>query len=565
MKRVSRRVATGASILALGGLIVGGGVVVANAGTDGPAQNLLTGHDWQHFAGAAVTSAGVHVTPLNRVIVAQDGTGGQPNPAVNLRGPSLNAGGDFRVSATLQGVGDKGASLRLYGQLPVIYDEWRQERPSVQIGVRGGKLQVAIWNGASDKPAVNTAYGSGLTGTVTIGVEHKGSVLTFLAGGKAVGTQDDRHVFASHRVWFGADAEAGGPGWTLSALTAQALNGSQLSVQDAPAPAQGTPPADSLRSLAAKGSRPILMGTAIASGPLFGDAAYRKLAGQQYSMITPENDMKPQFVHPQPGVYAFSEADALVDFARANGMKVHAHTLVWHEALPAWMRASMSADARRKVMLDHIDNVAGHFKGRVAEWDVINEPMSDDDPDYTNGNKGLRPSLWYKAMGEQYIDVALRETRKVDPTAKLFINEYGIEQSGARWDAFYALVKRLKQRGVPLDGVGFQNHEYEAGDRSPVAQFRDHVQKIAALGLQVRVSEMDVLADAGTQAKEFSDKLGVCRQSPACTSFSTWGFTDRYGSTADTGRYPLSPGDALPFGTSLQPKPAYKAMQKALS
>src|SRR3954466_1119746 len=116
MKRVSRRGAVGATILTLGGLTVGGGVVVANAGTDGPAQNLLAGHDWQHFSGATAVSGGVHISPLNRLIVKQDGTGGQPNPPVNLRGPRVDAGGDFRVSATLQGVGTKAASLRLYGQ-----------------------------------------------------------------------------------------------------------------------------------------------------------------------------------------------------------------------------------------------------------------------------------------------------------------------------------------------------------------------------------------------------------------------------------------------------------------
>ena len=348
---------------------------------------------------------------------------------------------------------------------------------------------------------------------------------------------------------------------TLTALSARSLGAGVVTVQDSAPLGQGAPPADSLRTLGG----PLAMGSALTATQVMSDSTYRRVAAQQYSMVTPENDLKPQFVQPQKGVFTFEDGDTLVDFAQANGMRVHAHTLVWHEALPAWMKASMTNAARRQVMLDHIDAVAGHYAGRVAEWDVINEPMSDDDPDYTNGNQGLRPQLWFKAMGEQYIDLALREARRIDPQAELFINEYGIEDNGPRWTAFLALIKRLQARGVPLDGVGFQTHEYDASDRAPAATFKDHLQKIAALGLQVRISEMDVSeATAAVQAKEFGTKLAACRAVPACTSFSSWGFTDRYGSTANTDVYPPAPGDALPFDATVKPKAAVTSMQNAL-
>jgi endo-1,4-beta-xylanase len=213
------------------------------------------------------------------------------------------------------------------------------------------------------------------------------------------------------------------------------------------------------------------------------------------------------------------------------------------------------------MMLDHIDNVAGHFKGQVAEWDVINEPMDDDDNPAT---KGVFASIWFKAMGEQFIDIALKEAKKIDPQAKLFINEYGCEQDGTRWDNLLALVTRLKARGAPVDGVGFQNHEYAKGDYTPPAQFRAHVQALAKLGIQVRVSEMDVLGSNALQATEFAGKLKVCREEPNCTSFTTWGLTARYGSTADIGNYPPGAGPGVLFDENLQPTSGFTAVQAGL-
>ncbi len=547
-------------------LLLTGGVIVARSASaaEGAAQDLLTGRDWSHLAGATPSAAGVHVTGTGRSIVSAEGETYQANPPVNLRGPRLAVTGDFRVTATLSVTSSSIAYVRLYGQTPVIYDESRQERPSVRFGISGGKFQVAIWNGTGAVPVATATYGSGLTGTVTAAVTRTGSTLAFAANGKTLGRQADRGAFASGSVIFGLECGRDSPAWTLAGLTAQSTGTGTgtVSVKDAPALAQGAPPADALRTLA--GSR-LLMGSAMAANEVMSDSTYRRTAAQQYSMLTPENDMKPQFVQPLPGVFTFADGDTLVDFADANGIKVHAHTLVWHEALPAWMKAPMSNDARKNVMLDHIDAVAGHYAGRVAEWDVVNEPMSDDDPDYTNGHRGLRPQLWFNAMGEQYIDLAFQQAREADPQAALFVNEYGIEGNGERWTAFYALIKRLLARGVPIGGVGFQTHEYEAADRTPVATFTDHLKKIAALGLQVRISEMDVSgATATVQANEFGGKLAACRSVPACTSFTTWGFTDRYGSTADTDVYPPVPGTALPFDASVTPKAAVTAMQAAL-
>jgi endo-1,4-beta-xylanase len=511
--------------------------VVAQAQLD-----LLADQDWSHFAGATRTAGGVQIRPLDRWIVSTEGKRSQPNPPVNLLGPRLLVNGTFQVDAVMAGAG----SLQLYGSPPIIYDEWRQEPPSVRVGVTAGRLDVAVWNGKSDKPVQDKKFGSGLSGDVAVRVKRSGSALEFSADGRQLGTLPDPGVFSSGQVWFGADGA-----WRLKSLTATGATG----IRKAPEWKQKAV-SGSLRARAEALPRKVGVGSALAIAPLVADDQYRATAGEQFDLVTPENDMKPQFVQPARGVFAFEEADAIVDFAQANDIAVHAHTLVWFEALPTWMR---SAPDRKTVMTDHIKAVAGHFGGRVTEWDVVNEPMNEDNAD------GLEHNLWYEAMGADYIAQAFRAARSADPDAVLYLNEYGAEAEGPRWKALHALVKKLRQDGVPIDGVGLQSHEYEASDRVPAETFRKHVRELAELGLKVRVSEMDVVtSDQTLQAKQFGERLAVCRQEASCTGFTSWGFTDRYGSTASANRYPPVPGNALPWSASITPKKAYTAMADAL-
>lgn len=555
-------------------MAVAAGCTGQGQSTDGGGEDLLRNHDWTQMPGTTARNGILQVSALDRRIVEQDASGGRPNPPLNLAGPHLRSDGDFTVTARMSGVGDHdgAAWLRLYGQVPVIYDEWRQERPSLRVGVTAdGHVKVQIWDGASDEPATSREFDCGCSGTVTLTVSSIGDTFRVEADGRRLGTVQDPGVFAEGTVWFGLEADAGDDerreGWRLTQLTARAESGDALRVIKAPRLRQEQSE-DSLRARAADVGRPFDVGTALAENPLLTDSRYRALAGSQFSMLTPENAFKPQFLHPRPDVYDFRDADLLVRFARANHMKVHAHTLVWHEALPHWMRQNDDAEEVRRTMLRHIAAVAGHFKGEVAEWDVVNEPMSDDDESYTDGDLGLRSEQnpWFEAMGEEYIDEAFKAAHRADPNARLFLNEYGIEEEGERWDALYDLVRRLKERGVPIDGVGFQNHEYAPADRTDPETFRAHVRDLAELGLQARVSEMDVPLGEDeedgrqTQAEEMAGKLRVCLQEPNCTSFSTWGFTDRYGSTADTKTYPPRPADSLPWDTALRPKPAVERL-----
>ncbi len=526
-----------------------------------PTGNLLAQEDWQQFAGATTTKGGLRIQSLGRNIIHQDGSRGQPNPPVNLAGPHLALSGDFKLTARMEDIGSR-ASIRLYARPPIVYDQWRYEPGSVDVQVSTSTVAMRIWDGSSSTSMDVRTFPFILPSAqsaIVLSIEHKNNTLTVSVGGQVLGTIPDHNIFDSKEVWFGFDA-ADESGWVLSALSvdghAEIILPPAFQVpQDAP---------DALRTLAAAHPRKLRVGAAIAYGALLTDEEYRKIALGEFSMMTPENGMKPQFIHPQPEVYSFTEMDALVGIALRNDMLVHGHTLVYARSNPEWMTKAPKM-AREKIMTEHIATVAGHFKGKVAEWDVVNEPLSNKRAPYHDGRRGLDNNIWYEAMGEQYIDAAFRAAREADPSAKLYLNDYGLERDGERWDALIALVKRLKTRGVPIDGVGFESHVYGDGDYSDSTVLRAHMRTLAALGLKVRISEIDVTGDdAKEQRNQYVLALDACLRAPNCTSYSTWGVTDAYGSTTRSDRYPLVYGTSLLFDKNFKPKPAYTALQNRL-
>lgn len=341
--------------------------------------DLISGQSWSHMAGATQMGSRVKISPLRRAIVNQDGSGGQPNPPVNVRGPHLSFKEGFKLNL---GVADisKGntASFYLYGFVPVIYDEWRYQTPQIRIDVSQDSLTVSEWDGNGDNPANYQKWNSNVGTGVLVSVIQSGNKLGFQLNGKDVGNLSDYSIFSKGVVWFGADAQAGGADWTISSLTAQPTSQAKVAIVSGPGLKVSTKDSNSLRDLASAGSRKLPIGAAVANYALFSDPNYRNLVAEQFSMLTPENELKPQFVHPQPNTYSFSEADSLVDFAKANGMNVHGHTLVFSEANPRWMQDAPTTN-RQKIMTDHVTTVVRHFGMNVREWDVVNEPLSDDD------------------------------------------------------------------------------------------------------------------------------------------------------------------------------------------
>lgn len=527
--------------------------------------DLLKNMDWSNFPGAEIKDSGIHFNPLGRIIIHQDGSLGQENPPINLNGQHLLVKGDFKITAVLSKI-DKQASFRLYANPPIIYDQWRSESPSIDVTVNltNNILIIRIWNGTSSNSIDIRTYKIFPSSKITISLEHKNNQINIFHNGYIIGNMPDHNIFDSKTIWFGADSAKESNGWTLTSLNIKPIRQGNIKIIDKPSSIVNQDDPNSLRNIAKNNYLKIKIGSAIALEPLLVDSEYRKLALSQFSIMTPENSMKPQFIHPLPDVYDFTKADLLVDIALKNNMIVHGHVLIYDKSTPDWMTKSL-IEQRQEIMVSHIKNVVSHYKDKVAEWDVINEFLSNKNALYKNKGTGLKPNIWFEALGEKYIDLAFTTAHNADPSAKLYINDYGLENDGQRWDALLALVKRLKERKVPIDGVGFQAHIYGDGDYINKEQLKKHMEILNKLGLLTRISEIDVIEDDPTeQTNQFSTVLDVCLQESNCTSYTIWGITDLYGSTTKSDRYPLIYGDSLLWDKDMKAKPAFSALQEKL-
>ena len=266
------------------------------------------------------------------------------------------------------------------------------------------------------------------------------------------------------------------------------------------------------------------LGAAIAVWPLRDDEAYRAAFAEYFDSLTPENVMKWEQIHPSRTRFDFDETDRLVEWAGRHAKRVRGHPLVWDQQLPRWLTSGKRNPVEvRRILIDHVTALVARYKGRVESWDVINEPF-EDDGDWS-------PTLFYKALRERYVEVSLRAARAADPDARLFINELAAERPGHKQDALFELVRDLKVRGVPIDGVGFQNHT--SADKAPSRRELERtIRRFAGLGLDVEITEMDVTlatgAPAGRQSGPYADAAAACSAVPRCTGLTVWGVTDRY-------------------------------------
>lgn len=316
----------------------------------------------------------------------------------------------------------------------------------------------------------------------------------------------------------------------------------------------------SLRSLA--DARGIGMGTAVAMQPLRNDSTYREVVAREFNTIVAENAMKFQAVHPERDLFDFTDADDLVAFAKANKMQVRGHTLVWFKSLPKWLtKGKFSREQLQEILREHIQTVVGRYRGQLAVWDVVNEAVEKDG--------SLRKTIWLKKIGSEHIEMAFRWAHEADPQALLFYNDFSGEGLGKKSDAIYTLVRDLQKRGVPIHGVGLQMHIGIKSSLKP-QDVAANIKRLAALGLEVHITEMDVKIQDGTgtkperfaaQARVYRDMLGVCLSVPKCKAFVMWGFTDRH--TWIPG-FTGKPDEPLIFDKSYRPKPAYYALTSEL-
>src|SRR5271155_5654639 len=236
----------------------------------------------------------------------------------------------------------------------------------------------------------------------------------------------------------------------------------------------------------------------------FDERPYRELAASQLTSVTPENAMKWGLVEPLRGEFDWKGADALVAFAKTNGQKIRGHTLVWHSQLPLWLiNGAFRPDEVKDLMVAHITEEVGRYKGDIYAWDVVNEPFTDDG--------AWRRSIWYDAMGADYVAIALEAARAADLGAKLYVNDYNVETDGPKMRALYDLVASLKRAGAPIDGVGLQSHFV-----SGVAprDIQSVMEKFAGLGVDVAVTELDLRVRLPADGKAIFAQAGPGTRAP---------------------------------------------------
>jgi endo-1,4-beta-xylanase len=347
------------------------------------------------------------------------------------------------------------------------------------------------------------------------------------------------------------------------AIPSAVANGSQHAGSVLPGAAHSGKPhvstaaANSLGALGLKAG--VRIGTAVNSDALADEPAYSNVVGSQFTSVTPENVMKWDTIEPTQGTYNYTQADALVKYAEAHGQLVRGHNLVWYNQLPSWVSNGDFTSAQLKTILkQHITSEVSHFKGKIWQWDVVNEAFNDDGT--------YRDDIWLQKLGPDYIKDAFIWAHEADPKAKLYINDYNIEGVNAKSTALYNLVASLRKQGVPIQGVGIQGHldtQYPAPH-----DIADNMARFDKLGVDTAITEADVripLPASNTaveaQNEAYQTLLQGCLLTKHCTDFTVWGFTDKYSWVPGTFS---GEGQANIYDENYQPKTAYTALQQDL-
>lgn len=296
----------------------------------------------------------------------------------------------------------------------------------------------------------------------------------------------------------------------------------------------------------------------------------RTAAAKQFNMMVAENEMKMDALRPARDSYSFGAADALVNMAKNNNMAVRGHCLVWHMQQPAWL----SSDGKKNdmgwtrqqaldIMKEHITTVMNHFKGSISEWDVVNECLDDDQSIVRTNPDGytLRPTVWSRAIGNDYIDSAFVYAHRADPSAVLYLNDYDVELQGtAKAAAFYNLVKHLRSKNIPVDGAGLQCHF--SVDQVDSAKLDRTIRLFDEAGLKCIITELDMGIPSTSednleeQARNYRVITDIVLNNDNCPNLVIWGIKDN-----DSWRSASNP---LLYDSGLSKKKAWYAVRSAL-
>lgn len=318
----------------------------------------------------------------------------------------------------------------------------------------------------------------------------------------------------------------------------------------------------------------LVYGAAAEWSTLAADRAFAGRFATECGILVPENDLKWERLRPAPNRYDFGRADALASFARSNGLLFRGHTLVWNHQLPVWFDEVANERNAERLLRDHIRTVVGRYAGEMHSWDVANEAVAPVD----GRRDGLRNTPWLRLLGPEHIPLAFYDAAAADPNAMLVYNEnaivYDRPAHAVKREAVLRLLDSLVSTGAPVHALGIQAHlDGDLASLRPAVLER-FLDDVAGLGLQVLVTELDVLdwelpADPAERDAWIADIyerfLTVALAHRAVTGVLTWGLSDRY---SWLGVYapradglPVRP---LPLDRELRPKRAYDVIARAL-
>lgn len=314
-------------------------------------------------------------------------------------------------------------------------------------------------------------------------------------------------------------------------------------------------------------------GAAVTTGDL-ADVELSLALTRHCEIIAPEYEMKWRELAPSEGAYRWDASDRLVEWAREAGIACRGHTLWWHGSTPDWL-THVSPAVFAAAALAHLEAVMTRYAGRLHSWDVVNEPLAEGDDVFA----GLRDTPFSRAFGAGLMREAFRRAAEIDRAGTpLVLNEMGLEykgpEAGAKRRAMLRLLERERAAGTPIHCLGLQAH-LDAADR-PIAHkpLRDFLREVAALGVRLMVTELDVSdarcardlrvrdAEVAAAYREFLDMvLDECEP----VAVMTWGLSDKRTWLAEA--RPRADGAAvrpLPLDRDCRPKAAFRAVTRAL-
>lgn len=324
-------------------------------------------------------------------------------------------------------------------------------------------------------------------------------------------------------------------------------------------------------------------GAAVQINQIQSDEKLHEAVLRDCTYLTPEIHLKWDAVEPRQGAYSFSYMDRLVSFASSHKFKIRGHTLLWDESTPRWAKERLVETQDWRLVRKHISKVMSRYGHAIEEWDVINEPID------ANGKDGLRENVFLRTFGPAYVANALRDARSIAPQAKLFINDYGFEYDNPfeerRRQSFLKLLRRIVSECAPLDGVGLQAHLGLGRGKIEPSVLHSFLQKIADLGLEIVITELDVKETDFSAPVEERDQwvadeargfLDIALEQSAMKGVVAWGLSDRHswlspgnstgaGTTSATIRDKSMLNRGLPYDADFRPKLLYWTLHDALA